>query len=115
MRTIFRTEKFRAINAGEYLEAKEVGAVTKTWQHSTGPNPRKDHLAMTGETVGIDELFSDGEQYPQMINCRCRVDYSFTENRKGKKSNPTQKKESKKETSVEIQKALPTAKGEKLP
>ena len=116
MRTIFRTEKFRAINAGEYLEAKEVGALTKTWQHSQGPNPRKQHLAMTGETVGIDELFSDGEQYPQMVNCRCRVDYSFTENRKSKKSSPG--KSGAKETRdspIEIQKATPKAKGEKLP
>jgi len=84
--TIFRTEKFRAINGGADLEAREVGAVTKTWQHSQGPNPRKDHLAMTGETVGIDERFSNGEMYPQMVNCRCRVDYSFTDQRTWKKS-----------------------------
>jgi len=116
MKTIFRTEKFRAINAGEYLEAKEVGAVTKTWQHSTGPNPRKDHLAMTGETVGIDELFSDGEQYPQMVNCRCRVDYSFTgKGRNWAGANPRKSdSQPKKETPVEIQKASPKAKGEKL-
>jgi hypothetical protein len=85
MRTIFRTEKFRAINGGAHLEAMEVGATTKTWQHSTGPNPRKDHLAMTGEIREIDEVFSDGEQYPQMVNCRCRVDYGFGEAKTWKK------------------------------
>lgn len=82
VKTIFRTEKYRALNGGADAEARSVDAKTKTWRHSHGPNPRKDHLAMTGETVGIDELFSDGEMYPQMINCRCHVDYSFVDKRK---------------------------------
>jgi hypothetical protein len=77
MKTIFRTEKFRAINGGGDALAKEAGATTKIWQHSTGPNPRKQHVAMTGETVKIDKAFSNGEQWPGLPNCRCRVDYSF--------------------------------------
>lgn len=77
MRTIFRTEKFRAINGGGDALAREAGATEKTWQHSGGPNPRKDHVAMSGETVKIDKAFSNGEQWPGLPNCRCRVDYSF--------------------------------------
>lgn len=116
MKTIFRTEKFRAINAGEFLEAKDVGATTKTWQHSQGPNPRKDHLAMTGQTVGIDELFSDGEQYPQMINCRCRVDYGFGNAKISKKSSkPDAATRQVKSEPVEIQKSSPKKEGERLP
>lgn len=117
MRTIFRTEKFRAINGGADLEAREAGATTKTWQHSTGPNPRKDHLAMTGETVDIDKPFSNGEMYPQMINCRCRVDYGFgdakTWKKKGKSETAKRHPEEKSEP-VEIQKAS-KKEGEKLP
>lgn len=78
MRTIFRTEKYNAINGGAHAEAKSVDATTKTWRHSHGPNPRKDHLAMDGEERGIDEAFSDGSQYPHnKPNCRCRADYKF--------------------------------------
>jgi hypothetical protein len=77
MRTIFRTEKAKAINGGAHLEAKSVGAKTKTWRHSGGPNPRKDHVAMSGETVAVDSNFSNGEAWPGLPNCRCRVDYHF--------------------------------------
>jgi hypothetical protein len=78
MRTIFRTEKYNAINGGAHLEAKSVDAKRKFWRHSHGPNPRKDHLAMDGEERGIDEPFSNGKQYPNGDpNCRCRADYKF--------------------------------------
>jgi hypothetical protein len=86
MRTIFRTEKFSAINGGAHLEAVSVGATNKFWRHSHGPNPRKDHLAMDGEEREIDEAFSNGKQYPNGDpNCRCRADYSFTDQRTWKK------------------------------
>jgi hypothetical protein len=78
MRTIFRTEKYNAINGGAHEEAKLAEATTKVWRHSQGPNPRKQHLAMDGEEREIDEPFSNGKQYPNGDpNCRCRVDYSF--------------------------------------
>jgi hypothetical protein len=78
MRTIFRTEKYNAINGGAHLKAKSVNAKKKIWKHSHGPNPRKDHLAMDGEERGIDEAFSNGKQYPNGDpNCRCRADYKF--------------------------------------
>lgn len=78
MRTIFRTEKYNAINGGAHLEAKSVDAKIKIWRHSHGPNPRLDHLAMDGEERKIDEPFSNGKQYPNGDpNCRCRADYKF--------------------------------------
>lgn len=78
MRTIFRTEKNNGLNGGAHLEAKSVGAKTKIWRHSHGPNPRKEHLAMDGEEREIDEPFSNGKQYPNGDpNCRCRADYKF--------------------------------------
>jgi hypothetical protein len=77
--TIFRTEKNRALNASSNIEAKSVGATKKIWRHSHGPNPRLEHLAMDGEERDIDAEFSDGEMYPEMINCRCHVDYKFDE------------------------------------
>jgi hypothetical protein len=46
---------------------------TKTWV--TGPNPRPEHAAMDGETVGIDEDFSDGNGWPGGDpGCNCSVD-----------------------------------------
>jgi len=78
MKTIFRTEKFSAIEGGGYLEAKLAEATVKWWRHSKGPNPRKNHLAMDGEEREIDEAFSNGKQYPNgEPNCRCRVEYGF--------------------------------------
>jgi hypothetical protein len=78
MRTIFRTEKFTAINGGAHGLAVEAGATIKTWRHSHGPNPRKDHLAMDGEEQPIDKPFSNGKQFPgNDPNCRCRADYGF--------------------------------------
>lgn len=78
MKTIFRTEKFTAINGGAHGLALEAGATTKIWRHSHGPNPRKDHLAMDGEEQPIDKPFSNGKQFPGGDpNCRCRVDYGF--------------------------------------
>jgi len=58
---------------------RESGAVkTKEWINTSG-NPRPSHAAMNGETVGIDESFSNGGQYPgdaslsadERVNCLC--------------------------------------------
>lgn len=55
-------------------------SITKTWR--TGPNPRASHAGMNGETVDIDERFTNGARWPQDIdltadeacNCNCTVD-----------------------------------------
>jgi HK97 family phage portal protein len=51
---------------------------TKTWV--TGSNPRADHAAMDGETVGLHESFSNGADWPgagsdaaDVANCNCTV------------------------------------------
>lgn len=51
---------FAVVEAG--IRAHERGAnVRKTW--ITGVNPRPEHAAMDGETVGIDEPFSNGDNW----------------------------------------------------
>lgn len=54
------------------------GTATKTWE--TGANPRASHAAMNGETVGIDEPFSNGLMWPgdggdadEVAGCNCDV------------------------------------------
>jgi len=52
---------------------------SKTWL--TGANPRDSHAAMDGETVGIDDTFSNGLSWPgaaggdaaEVANCNCSV------------------------------------------
>jgi hypothetical protein len=52
---------------------------TKTWV--TGANPRESHAAMDGETVGIDDTFSNGLAWPgaagsdaaESAGCNCSV------------------------------------------
>ena len=44
----------------------------KTW--ITGPNARPEHAAMDGETVPIDQPFSDGNDWPGgEPGCNCDV------------------------------------------
>jgi HK97 family phage portal protein len=62
--------------------AKQYGgdAVTKTWR--TGTNPRPSHARMDGETVGIEEPFSNGAMWPadagldvdEVAGCNCAVE-----------------------------------------
>ena len=62
--------------------AKQLGGerATKTWV-VTSSNPRASHAAMNGETVGIDEDFSNGMKWPasggdpaEVAGCKCEVD-----------------------------------------
>lgn len=69
------------------LEAgRQNGAVTKTWV-TTSSNPRAEHAAMNGETVGLDDEFSNGLRWPgdsasgdpaEVANCRCEVVVNWT-------------------------------------
>jgi SPP1 gp7 family putative phage head morphogenesis protein len=43
----------------------------KTWFGVMDDRERDEHVALEGETVGIDENFSNGLQYPSEPNCRC--------------------------------------------
>jgi uncharacterized protein with gpF-like domain len=65
---------------GSSLEfAKGAGSQTKGWVTVGDGRVRPAHQKLNGEVVGIEEAFSDGEQYPGEydINCRCHLDYGF--------------------------------------
>lgn len=59
-------------------------ATTKTWNTSSG-NPRPEHARMDGETVGIDDAFSNGADWPGdpilgadgVANCLCGITVSI--------------------------------------
>lgn len=62
---------------------KQGGARTKTW--ITGPNARPEHAALNGETVGIDEDFSNGLPWPgasggaaeDIAGCNCSLQMNW--------------------------------------
>lgn len=66
----------------EAARQQSTGA-TKTWVVNSA-NPRASHAAMNGETVGLDEDFSNGLPWPgamgsdadESANCRCSVEIS---------------------------------------
>jgi HK97 family phage portal protein len=64
---------FGTVEAAKQIAYDNDVKPTKTWV--TGPNPRPEHAAMDGETVGIDEDFSDGNGWPGGDpGCNCSVD-----------------------------------------
>lgn len=62
--------------------ARQGGLKTKTWKVNSG-NPRPEHAMMDGETVGLDEYFSNGMRWPgdpmggaeNNSNCKCSVTF----------------------------------------
>lgn len=68
------------------VEAVKVARVdaTKTW--NTGPNPRPEHAAMSGETVPYGDKFSSGQRWPgdrtsdadDTAGCNCSLSISVT-------------------------------------
>lgn len=86
-KTIARTELNNAARAGAFAKARLSGVVAgKTWMHSLQPNPREEHLAQDGVTVGIDERFPDGSLYPDAINCRCTLRFEIADEVLGERS-----------------------------
>ncbi|QPE06105.1 phage portal protein [Microbacterium schleiferi] len=75
--TTFAT--FATVEAG-----KQNGGATKTWIVTSG-NPRPEHAAMDGETVGVDDVFSNGAKWPGdpvlgadgVAGCTCDVEVTF--------------------------------------
>lgn len=69
-----------AATFGSMEGAKQGGLKTKTWQVNSA-NPREEHAAMDGETVALDEPFSNGQMWPgdpaggaeNNANCKCSV------------------------------------------
>ena len=89
VKTIARQETMTTLATGQFDMMKAAGARTKTWHHREQKNPRDgtrgpNHVILEGETVGIDERFSNGLRYPkdpedsraeEVINCRCYLTY----------------------------------------
>ena len=69
-------------NYGAMKTARDGGVRWKTWVVSSD-HPRDTHLKLDGETVGINQLFSNGLRYPgdplgssdETCNCRCFLQY----------------------------------------
>lgn len=68
----------QAFGAIESVRQVDEQNATKTWV--TGPNPRESHSAMDGETVGINDSFSNGLDWPgaggdadEVAGCNCTV------------------------------------------
>jgi len=75
---IARTETSHASGFGQREAARQSGVVKqKTWLTSRDDRVRDAHIAMEGETVDLNEQYSDGSMYPgeQDIMCRCVEGY----------------------------------------
>ena len=74
---IFENEKDEANAWGEMGAAKNSGAESKTWM-ATFENTCQDCAAMDGETVPIDEPFSNGDWIPHFHpNCQCHAIFHY--------------------------------------
>lgn len=68
---------------GGHDAATASGLQEKVWR-TGGRNPRPSHKAQNGESVGIDDVFSNGLRWPgdgagetkEIVNCDCRVEYA---------------------------------------
>lgn len=79
-----------AAGFGTAEAAKQAAAgrtASKTWRVTSG-NPRSSHASLDGETVGIDDVFSNGAAWPgdsgaldveDIANCQCELDITFGE------------------------------------
>lgn len=92
---IAQQETSMSLATGQFETMKVAGAIKKTWHHRDNQdNPRDgthgnvNHVKLEGETVGIDEKFSNGLRYPrdpedgrpeEVIRCRCYLTYTFDE------------------------------------
>ena len=91
---IARTEMTRVQKSGRYdafKRGEELGLkLKKRWVSTLDSRTRRSHARLMGETVGLDEKFSNGLSYPggigkasEVINCRCtcvaELDYKKTD------------------------------------
>lgn len=73
---------FAAVEAARHIAGDQGVEPVKTWV--TGSNPRSAHADMDGETVPIDEPFSNGQDWPgsggdvdDVAGCNCSVTVSI--------------------------------------
>lgn len=73
-----------ATGFGSQEGARRSGAVRKMWVHNGSSHPRADHAAMDGETVDMDDTFSNGMRWPHdwgggdaddIVGCNCDIAY----------------------------------------
>jgi HK97 family phage portal protein len=75
---------FSAFGTTEAAKQLGGGQATKTWLVNS-KDPRAEHAKMNGETVGIEEKFSNGADYPGdsvlgadgVAGCRCSVEITI--------------------------------------
>lgn len=68
---------------GRVEAARAAGVPMKTWT-VTSSNPRAEHVGLAGETVPVDQPFSNGAMWPgdtvlpadQRVGCRCTVEFT---------------------------------------
>ncbi|NNG20505.1 phage portal protein [Naumannella sp. ID2617S] len=79
------TVAWGAVEAGrQALSRGDASKATKTWVVTSG-NPRASHAAMNGETVGLDQDFSNGLPWPgalggdadETAGCTCALDINI--------------------------------------
>ena len=85
-----RTEVVGASNYGSFEGAKQSAVVkTKTWVSSRDERVRDSHTVIDGETVPLEQAYSNGLMYPgdpsgsgtEVIHCRCTQAYGTEEAR----------------------------------
>lgn len=73
-----------ATGFGSQEGARRSGAIRKMWVHNRSSHPRADHAAMDGETVDMDDTFSNGMRWPHdwgggdaddIVGCNCDIAY----------------------------------------
>lgn len=78
-----RTASTEARGFGSHDAAGASGLRKKIWR-TGGTNPRPSHRAQDGESVSLDDVFSNGLRWPgdgagetkEVANCKCRLDYA---------------------------------------
>lgn len=77
-----RTASTELRSFGGHDAAGASGLTKKIWR-TGGTNPRPSHKAQNGESVSLDDVFSNGLRWPgdsggetkELVNCNCSLDY----------------------------------------
>ncbi|MFI5685896.1 phage portal protein [Streptomyces sp. NPDC051636] len=81
-----RTASTELRSFGSHDAASASGLTKKIWR-TGGKNPRPSHKAQDGESVSLDDVFSNGLRWPgdgqgraeELVNCNCTLDYAKEE------------------------------------
>lgn len=81
-----RTAATETRSFGGHDAASASGLTQKIWR-TGGKNPRPSHKAQDGESVSLDDVFSNGLRWPgdgqgrteELVNCNCDLDYAKEE------------------------------------